>query len=132
MKDAITTNAKYDRKETGRHSFLHWITIFASALFCCVVSQIFCYFVADDLYVDFFRSSSAVSIATRIILALLLYILVSAIQLFTGTGVFDINDILLNGAGILAGLLIYRIYKKRKGIHHDPERKRAIVKHESA
>lgn len=48
-------------------------------LFCFLVSQIFCYFVLDDIIVDFFRSGPIVYIINRIIIAISLYIVSIAI-----------------------------------------------------
>ncbi|MHB1452750.1 MAG: VanZ family protein [Saccharofermentanales bacterium] len=48
-------------------------------LFCFLVSQIFCYFILDDILVDFFRSGPIVYIINRILIAISLYIISIAI-----------------------------------------------------
>lgn len=69
------------------------------------------------LYIPFGVYFSFISLSSQKPWLLLLFafpVLSETLQLFTGVGVFDINDIILNFIGISIGLFAYHVIKKDK------------------
>ena len=78
-KSCTTKNKGNTIKMDKNRNSLQIIIKLVMLLFCCLVSQIFSYFVFDDIIVDFFRSGPIVYVINRILIAISLYIVSIAI-----------------------------------------------------